>query len=446
MSPIPSLPQEAITTLLNFTLQDRITGSLIGSALGDTIGLYTEFLSSAQAATSYPSRTFTLHPGPTPFHLDRHRAPFTPGHWTDDTDHSLLLLLSFLHQSTPSSHIFPTQSDFASRLRIWASQGFKPLGTMPLGLGRLLGTVLASKGFAEEPEGIARGYWMGTNRFAAPNGSLMRTHVLGLVTVWEEETKCFELGAEISRATHVDPRCVVACVVGSGLVRELVRGEVTRGEDIDGVIERGRRWYESVVGRRDEDPGVDWEELWRVCDGKDGLEGLRLDDGASIGFVYKTLGAGVVLLRMAMARNRGVLDRSRLFEELITELVMKGGDADTNACFAGALLGAYLGFAALPDHWRNGMVHGKWLVGKAESLCQVLNVKDGQYNGQEDADTAPLGGKPEISQQDMEAKWMVFQQEVVRKMEEAKKTDETKTTEPKSKSAWSVPWKKPKKP
>lgn len=317
---------------------------------------------------------------------------------------------------------------------------------MPLGLGRLLGTVLASKGFAEEPEGIARGYWMGTNRFAAPNGSLMRTHVLGLVTVWEEETKCFELGAEISRATHVDPRCVVACVVGSGLVRELVRGEVTRGEDIDGVIERGRRWYESVVGRRDEDPGVDWEELWRVCDGKDGLEGLRLDDGASIGFVYKTLGAGVVLLRMAMARNRGVLDRSRLFEELITELVMKGGDADTNACFAGALLGAYLGFAALPDHWRNGMVHGKWLVGKAESLCQVLNVKDGQYNGQEDADTAPLGGKPEISQQDMEAKWMVFQQEVVRKMEEAKKTDETKTTEPKSKSAWSVPWKKPKKP
>ncbi|CAP65109.1 uncharacterized protein PODANS_5_6930 [Podospora anserina S mat+] len=149
---------------------------------------------------------------------------------------------------------------------------------------------------------------------------------------------------------------------------------------------------------------------------------------------------------MAMDRNRGVLDRSRLFEELITELVMKGGDADTNACFAGALLGAYLGFAALPDHWRNGMVHGKWLVGKAESLCQVLNVKDGQYNGQEDADTAPLGGKPEISQQDMEAKWMVFQQEVVRKMEEAKKTDETKTTEPKSKSAWSVPWKKPKKP
>ncbi|CAP65108.1 uncharacterized protein PODANS_5_6920 [Podospora anserina S mat+] len=248
MSPIPSLPQEAITTLLNFALQDRITGSLIGSALGDTIGLYTEFLSSTQAATSYPSRTFTLHPGPTPFHLDRHRAPFTPGHWTDDTDHSLLLLFSFLHQSTPSSHVFPTQSDFASRLRIWASQGFKPLGTMPLGLGRLLGTVLASKGFAEEPEGIARGYWRGTNRFAAPNGSLMRTHVLGLVTVWEEETKCFELGAEISRSTHVDPRCVVACVVGSGLVRELIRGEVTRGEDIDGVIERGRRWYESVVG------------------------------------------------------------------------------------------------------------------------------------------------------------------------------------------------------
>ncbi|KAK0668407.1 ADP-ribosylglycohydrolase-domain-containing protein [Cercophora samala] len=444
MSPINSLPQQAITTLLTSTLQDRITGSLIGSALGDTIGLYTEFLTSAQAQTSYPSRKFTLHPNPTPFLLDRHRAPFTPGHWTDDTDHSFLLLLSFLHNSSPSNHVFPTQADFASRLRIWASQGFKPLGTMPLGLGKLLGTVLASKGFEAEPEGVAREYWEGTNKFAAPNGSLMRTHVVGLMTVWEGETKCFEVAAGISRATHVDPRCVVACVVGSGLVRGVVRGEVMKGEDIDGVIERVRGWYETV-GRREGDPEVDWEELKRVCDGKGGLKGLGLDDGSSIGYVYKTLGAGLVLLRLAMDRNHGLLDRSRLFEELITELVMHGGDADTNACFAGALLGGYLGFAALPDHWKNGMVHKEWLAGKAELLCCVLNVKDGEYNGQEDPDTAPLGGKPAVSQQEMEAKWMVFQQEVMRKMEEAKKAKGSKTAESKSKPGWSVPWKKPKK-
>ncbi|KAK0736680.1 ADP-ribosylglycohydrolase-domain-containing protein [Apiosordaria backusii] len=446
MSRSNSLPQQALTNLLHFTLQDRITGVLIGSALGDTIGLYTEFLSSTQAKSSYPTSKFTLHPTPTPFKLDRHRAPFTPGHWTDDTDHALLLLLSFLHNSSASSSNIssPTQTDFAERLRIWVSQGFKPLDTMPLGLGRLVGTVLTSKGFDADPEKIAREYWEGTGRKAAPNGSLMRTHPLGLITLWEEEERCFEVAAGISRATHVDPRCVIACVVGGGLVRGLVRGEVHTEQDVEGLIERGKKWYESV-GKQEGYPHVDWAELDNYTSGKGGLEGLKLDDQHAIGYVYKALGAGVVLLRMAMKRNHGLLDRVSLFEELTTELVMHGGDADTNACFAGALLGGYLGFAALPDHWKHGMVHGKWLVRKAEAVCQILDVKEGDYTGQDDPDTAPLGGKPAVSQQDMEGKWMVFQQETMRKMDEAKKAEEAKTAESHSKSGWSAPWKKAKK-
>ncbi|KAK4179586.1 ADP-ribosylglycohydrolase-domain-containing protein [Triangularia setosa] len=443
MSPVDILPQQALTNLLHSALQDRIIGVLIGSALGDTIGLYTEFLFSAQAKSAYPSGIFTLHPTPTPFKLDRHRAPFSAGHWTDDTDHALLLLLTFLHNSTSSRLVVPTQTDFAERLRIWVSQGFKPLDTMPLGLGRLMGTALTSKGFDIDPEKVARECWEGTGRKAAPNGSLMRTHPLGLMTLWEEEAKCFEIAADISRVTHVDPRCVIACVVGSGLVRAVVRGEVNTEQDVEGVIERAKKWYEDV-GKQAGDPEVDWKEFESHVSGEGGLEGLKLDDGHAIGYVYKTLGAGVVLLRMAVQRNHGVLDRVRVFEELITELVMHGGDADTNACFSGALLGGYLGFSALPDHWKNGMVHGKWLVGKAESLCQVLNVKKGEYNGQEDADTAPLGGKAVVSQQEMEGKWMVFQQETMKKMDEAKKAEEAKNAESNSKPSWSAPWKKPK--
>lgn len=51
------------------------------------------------------------------------------------------------------------------------------------------------------------------------------------------------------------------------------------------------------------------------------------------------------------------------------ELVMKGGDVDINVCFVGVLFGVYLGFVVLLDYWRNGMVYGKWLVGKVEFLC-----------------------------------------------------------------------------
>jgi ADP-ribosylglycohydrolase len=62
--------------------------------------------------------------------------------------------------------------------------------------------------------------------------------------------------------------------------------------------------------------------------------------------VYKCLGSAIVLLRMAMralARRDDPISAETLFEELIVNFIMEGGDADTNAAVAGAVLGAYLG-------------------------------------------------------------------------------------------------------
>ncbi|KAK4097027.1 ADP-ribosylglycohydrolase, partial [Parathielavia hyrcaniae] len=268
----------------------------------------------------------------------------------------------------------------AVRLRVWVTQGLRVLDTMPLGLGRLVGTVVASGGFDSEPERVAREYWEGTGRRAAPNGSLMRTHPLGVMCLFRGEREAFELAARMSRVTHVDP---------------------------------------SPEG---------------------GLENLKLDDPAAMGYVYKTLGSGVVLLRMAMRRTAasrgGLLDRTRLFEHLITDLIMRGGDADTNACFAGALLGGYLGYSFLPDHWKHGLKHGEWLLAKTDALCQVLGLKDGKYIGSEDQDTELHGGRPVISQDEMEGRWMVLQQATFKKMQETEKATSSRPTG----SGWSLPW------
>ncbi|KXX80407.1 ADP-ribosyl-[dinitrogen reductase] glycohydrolase [Madurella mycetomatis] len=460
--PLSSLPQAATAALLRAALQDRTAGVLIGSAVGDAIGLYTEFMSAAHAAAAYPSRTFTLargpHHSPTPFKLDAHRAPKEPGYWTDDTDHALLLLLGFLHTASSSSSSsstssastapggagsepslpLPTQQDFAQRLRVWAQTGLRALETMPLGLGRLVGSVVATAGFADEPERVAREYWERTGRRVAPNGSLMRTHPLGLICLFRAEEEAFDLAARISRVTHVDPRCVLACVIGTGLVRRVVRGEVVSEGDVDASVERAVRWFQEQ--KDDEGLGLDLEELMRHVNPEGGLDGLKLDEQVAIGYVYKTLGSGVVLLRMAIRRVAAVkgvlLDRSRLFEDLITDLIMCGGDADTNACFAGALLGGYLGYSALPDHWKHGLKHQEWLLGKSDALCRVLGLMDGSYNGKEDADTEVYGGRPILSQDEMEARWMALQQTAFEKMEEAAKASASKV----SGSGWSLPW------
>jgi len=462
-NPKAPMNPDSTNALVRASLHDRALGAIIGSALGDAIGLYTEFLSAAQAAEAYPLRIFTLEgPNPTGFKLDSHRSPKEPGQWTDDTDHALLLLLAFLHTArTPpptasadeeataantttdtTCNPLPTQRDLAARLRVWVQQGLRVLDTMPLGLGRLVGTVVATKDFLQEPARVAREQWERTGRRVAPNGSLMRTHPLGLMCLFRSEEETFQAAAELSRTTHFDPRCVVACAIGTGLVRSVARGEVRTEEDVDTLIDRAVAWWQG-----DDSGGaaggleLDVEELHRHVRAEN-LDALKLDDAQAIGYVYKTLGSGVVLLRLALRRTAetrgGLLAHTKMFEELITDLIMCGGDADTNACFAGALLGAYLGYKALPDHWKHDLQHGEWLVEKAEALCQVLGLKDGSYDGQQDKDTHLDGGKGMITQQEMEGRWMVLQQTAFKRMDEAKAEASAKAAS--SGFGWSLPW------
>lgn len=123
----------ALRDMQNQSFRDGIIGCLLGSALGDAIGLDTEFLSADSAVRVYPSGSFILSPKSeaTKLHSDAHRDPHQPGEWTDDTDHALLILLSYLHKARQEI----SAREFAVRLDIWARQGLRALDTIPTGLG-----------------------------------------------------------------------------------------------------------------------------------------------------------------------------------------------------------------------------------------------------------------------------------------------------------------------
>src|SRR4051794_20473245 len=61
---------------VRLTLLDKIYGCIIGSALGDTIGLYTEFLPKATCAEVYKERHFSLVGKVTEWYGDSHRSKF----------------------------------------------------------------------------------------------------------------------------------------------------------------------------------------------------------------------------------------------------------------------------------------------------------------------------------------------------------------------------------
>lgn len=47
---------------------------------------------------------------------------------------------------------------------------------------------------------------------------------------------------------------------------------------------------------------------------------------------------------------------SRDFRAALTEIILEGGDADTNGAVAGALLGCRTGYSQLPESWLRQMV------------------------------------------------------------------------------------------
>jgi ADP-ribosylglycohydrolase len=440
------LSPESLEALARAALHDRIVGTIVGSALGDAIGLYTEFLSAAASAREYPSRTFVLHPVATPFCRDFHRSPHLSGEWTDDTDHALLILLSFLHAN---GQILDPK-DFAARLRVWVLMGLRALDTMPLGLGRTVGSVVRSKEFLEKPHETAYETWVKGGRNLASNGSLMRTHPLGLACLSRSLDETFDVAAGFSVMTHVDSRCVVACMIGTALVRGLIRGEVREEKDVDGLIETSIAAYDAVIAKlridgpgTDEDPPLDIAELKKHTVEPQTIASLELDTGG-IGYVYKTLGSGILLLRLAMRdmakSNDGLATQLTVFEPLITSLIMEGGDSDTNACFAGALLGAYLGHKALPPQWRDGLRHGQWLVGKAEALSRLLGVAEGTYDGTEDKDTHPDGGRGFITVDGMEKRWMILQARVAQENRAFIEAEEREAKKRKGAAKWTLPW------
>ncbi|OAQ97036.1 hypothetical protein LLEC1_05786 [Akanthomyces lecanii] len=403
----------ALRDMQNQSLRDGIIGCLFGSALGDAIGLYTEFLSAESSVQAYPSRAFTLAPKSeaTKLHSDAHRDPHQPGEWTDDTDHALLILLSYLHKNGQEI----SARDFAMRLDIWVRQGLRALDTLPMGLGLTVGSTVRAKTFLEDPEATAWQRWKNSGYKAAANGSLMRTHPLGLICLQKSLDQTFQTAADFSAITHPDPRCVISCAIGTALVRGLILHDIRQENDVDALIESAVSWLTShrngqpKDAARQDEPDLDLAELQRHTK-VDKLADLALDEPRKIGYVYKTLGSGIHLLRLAM-RGTGNLAaplpaQTAVFEPLITDLIMLGGDADTNACFAGALVGAYLGFKALPPHWRDGLRHGEWLMAKAEGLCVTLDVVHGTYSGAQDTDTAPDGGRGFLTDTQMEEKVM----------------------------------------
>ena len=262
-----------------------------------------------------------------------------------------------------------------------------------------VGGVVSDANFLSDPSGTAMAHWVRSNCINAANGSVMRTSPVGVIGLNSTEEETFEHAICMGAITHSDPRCAISVAVVSGLIRGICAGEVQTEADVDALLERA---WAHVADAFSEHP-FERQEFDKHAFATS-LDALVLSD-RQMGYVYKCLGSALWCLRQVL---RGQHD----FRSAMVELVMCGGDADTNGAVAGALMGAHCGYEGLPSEWRDGLRHRDWYMEKIEALFVVVGLKQGTYDAESDPDTTLDGGKGFLSDEEMDKRVQVIMEKI----------------------------------
>lgn len=299
-------------------LRDRAIGSVVGLALGDALG------------APFEGRRKTQIPSPLPaFELQWKGLP--PGMWTDDTA---------MARNLSRSLVARRGLDVVDVLR----RHLEWFATSPPDVGNLTRTVLswARDGVADP----ARRYVEERGpEVSAGNGSVMYCAPLGLAYA-NRPDELFELAPALSALTHFDGRCRTAVLAVTLCAAALVRGEPAE--------------HAAATALRSVEDHEGGEELEHLVEA---IGGSRPIDGPDQGFCL--FAAGVAF--QALVRGGDA-------ESELLRVVSLGGDADTNAAVAGALLGARDGATGLPNGWLERLIEGEAIRSEAETLVPSATI------------------------------------------------------------------------
>jgi ADP-ribosylglycohydrolase len=300
----------------------QIAGVLLGTAVGDALGLPYEGLSPRRARRLF---------GPPPL---GHRFLFGRGMVSDDTEHAVLVGRALLEAPGGEGNFARA---LARGLRWW-------IAGIPAGVG--LATLRASlklwAGFSPSRSGV----------WSAGNGPAMRSALLGACLGDDPERLRAYVRAS-TRLTHTDPRA-------------------ERGAFLVALAANARPDANSfLAGARKSLPDADAEltglllrveeSLARGATPAEFAGSLGLHRGVT-GYVYHT----VPVCLYSWLRYPGD------FRRAVEEVILLGGDADTTGAIVGAVVGSSVGPAAIPEEWLVGVRDWPWSVAWLRELAERL--------------------------------------------------------------------------
>jgi ADP-ribosyl-[dinitrogen reductase] hydrolase len=282
------------------TLTERYRGAMLGLAAGNVLGLPVESHSRALIARRHPG-------GVRDIPREERRLP-----WDDELAQAVVLAESILENDRLD------EEDLAARLLAWRRANGR-------GIGHHTRRVLDAIEGGASARDASRVVWEASGGNAAGNGAMTRCAPAALR--WRRDPE--RLVEETNRgalATHHDPRCGWSSVVVNVAIAASLDGRRVDPADLaDAVDEAGAP---AAVG-----------SAVRTSIGVI-LDALALDHDNTMGYTLKAMQVGL-----------WSLEQEGSAEATLIAIVSAGGDTDTNAAVAGAMLGASHGAAALPSRW-----------------------------------------------------------------------------------------------
>ncbi|MBF0409061.1 MAG: ADP-ribosylglycohydrolase family protein [Candidatus Riflebacteria bacterium] len=290
--------------------RNKLKGILLGTALGDSLGLTFEGISAKDIPGHYSpplEQSFIAGKG------------FT----SDDTDHSYFVARS-LFFSSDSSEKFA--SNLAWYLRLW-------ILTAPAGVGfaTLRSSILLLLGFSPQKSGV----------FSAGNGPAMRSAIIGGFFSKNPELRS-EFVKTSTVITHTDPRALIgakAVAELAALFTEITDMQLPPAHVIFEIlrnIDKNDSEWQSIIDKLTEakENNLDVEDFAKQLCGEKGISG----------YTYQTVPMAIYSL----------IRHNSNFDNVIEHLIMCGGDTDTVCAISGALWGSLYGETMLPErHIKN---------------------------------------------------------------------------------------------
>ncbi len=321
----------------NLNCRDRFRGVILGTAVGDALGLPAEGISRRRAAKLFKGRW-------------QHRLLINRGMVSDDTDHTVFVAQSLLAHPD-SSELFAKRLSWC--LRWW-------LLSLPAGIG-----------FATLRSIFRMWIGMGPSRsgvYSAGNAPAMRSGPIGAFFASAPQQMAEYLRAA-TKITHTDPRALTGAKATAYLTAWSIREKLTARPslaDFSKVL--------LSVARQDQDWNTLVESMataYRQQFSVDKFaETLGLTEGVT-GYVYHTVPVAVY----------GWYKHFGDFEETLSAVLTCGGDTDTVGAIAGALAGAVTGEQGIPSDWLKGIIEWPRGVAVLRKIADQLEEKSQHVGG-----------------------------------------------------------------